>query len=60
MKIPTRQELQQIAFHHSSHIDFKYFMNLYEKFTAKPYSIFVIDATFTLDNPLCLRKNLLI
>ena len=29
MKIPNKQELQQIAFNHSSDIDFQDFMNLY-------------------------------
>ena len=38
MKIPNKRELQQIAFNHSSDIDFQNFMNLYEKCTAKPYS----------------------
>ena len=27
MKIPNKQEPQQIAFNHSSHVDFKDFMN---------------------------------
>ena len=40
MKIPKKQELQQIAFNHSSYIDFKDFMNRYKKCTAKPYSFF--------------------
>ena len=31
MKIPNKRELQQIAFNHSSDIDFKAFMNLYKK-----------------------------
>ena len=31
MKFPNKQELQQIAFNHSSDIDFKGFMNLYKK-----------------------------
>ena len=33
-------------------------MNFYKKCTAKPYSVLVIDATLTSDNPLCFRKNL--
>ena len=37
-EIPNKQELQQIAFNHSSNIDFKDFMNLCNKGTAKPYS----------------------
>ena len=37
MKIQNKRELQQIAFNYSSDIDFKDFMNLYKKCTAKPY-----------------------
>ena len=37
MKIPNKKELQQIAFNHSSDIDFQEFMNFYKKCTAKPY-----------------------
>ena len=58
MKIPNKRELQQIAFNHSSDIDFQDFMNLYKKCTAKPYSFLVIDTTLTSDNPLYFRKNL--
>ena len=57
MKIPNKRELQQITFNHSSDIDFKYFMNLYKKCTAKPYSFLVIDATLASDNPSRFRKN---
>ena len=46
MKIPNKRELQQIAFNHSSDIDFKDLMNLYKKCIAKPYSFLVIDTTF--------------
>ena len=56
MKIPDKQELQQIAFNHSSDIDFKNFIKLYQKDTAKPYSFLVIDATLPSDNPLHFRK----
>ena len=41
MNIPSKRELQQIVFSHSWVIDFKDFMNLYEKCTAKPYSSLV-------------------
>ena len=58
MNIPNKQELQKIAFNHSSDIDFQDFVNLYTKCTAKPYSFLVIDATNTLDNPSRFRKNL--
>ena len=40
MKILNKQELQQIAFDYSPYIDFKDFMNLYKKGTAKSYSVF--------------------
>ena len=58
MKVPNKRELQQIAFNHSSDIDFQDFMNLYKKCTAKPYSFLVIDTTLVSDNPLRFRKNL--
>ena len=58
MKIPKKQELQQIAFNHLSDIDFKGFMNLYKKCTEKAYSFLVIDATLASDNPLHFRNNL--
>ena len=38
MKIPNKRELQQIAFNHSSDIDFNGFMYIYGKYTAKSYS----------------------
>ena len=46
MKIPNKRQLQQIAFNHSSDIDFKDFMNLYKKCK---YSFLVIDTTLALD-----------
>ena len=58
MKNQNKGELQQIAFYHSSDINFKNFKNLYEKCTAKPYKFLVIDATVASDNPLRFRKNL--
>ena len=39
MKIPNKWELQQIPFNYSSDIDFRDFMNLYKKCTAKPHSL---------------------
>ena len=59
MKIPNKKELQQIAFNHSSDIDFQDFMNPYKKCTAKPYSFLLINATLVSDNSSCFRKNLL-
>ena len=51
MKIQNKRELQQVAFNHSTDIEFKKFMNLYKKRTAKPYSFLFIDATLASDNP---------
>ena len=59
MKIQNKRELQQIAFNHSSDIDFQDFMNLYKKCTEKPYSFLVIDTTLASDNSSRFRKNLL-
>ena len=59
MKIPNKREFQQIAFNHSSDIDFQDFMNPYKKCTSKPYSFLVFDTTLGSDNSLRLRKNLL-
>ena len=58
MKIPNKRKLQQAAFNQSSDIDFKDFMNLYKKCTAKAYSFLVIDATLASDNLSLFRKNL--
>ena len=59
MKIPNKRELQQIALNHSSDIDFKDFMNIYKKCTAKPYSFLVNDTTVPSDDPLRFKKYLL-
>ena len=59
MKISNKSELQQIALDNSSDIIFKYFMKIYQKCTAKPYSFLVIDTTLSSDNPFRFRKNLL-
>ena len=59
MKIPNKQELQKIAFNHSSDTDFQDFMNLYKKCTGKPNLLLVIDTTLALNNPLRFREDLL-
>ena len=51
MKIPNKTELQQIALNHSSDIDFKDFMNIYNKCTKEPYSFLVNDTTLPSDDP---------
>ena len=59
MKILNKRELQQIGLNNSSDIDFKDFMKIYKKCTAKPYSFLVNDTTLPPDDPLRFRKNLL-
>ena len=59
MKIPNKRELQQISLNHTSDIDFKYFIKIYKKCTAEPYSFLVNDTTLSSDDPLWFRKNLL-
>ena len=60
IKIPNKQELQQIAFNHSSDVDFRVTLGIFtKKCTAKPYSFLVIDCNYASDNPLRFRKNLL-
>ena len=58
MKIPNKRELQQIAFNHSSDIDFQNFMNLYKKGPAKSWFFLVIDTTLASDDSSHFRKNL--
>ena len=58
MKIPNKRELQQIALNNSSNINSKDFIKIYKKYTTKPYSCLVNDATLASDNPLRFRKNL--
>ena len=57
MKISNKRELQQIAINHSSDIDFKDFMKIYEKCTAQPYCFLVNDTTLLSDDPLSFRKK---
>ena len=59
MNFPNKRKLQQTALNHSSDIDFKDFMKIYTKCTAKPYSFLVTDMTLPSDDPLRFRKNLL-
>ena len=59
MKIPNKWELKQIAINHSSDIDFKDFIKIFEKCTAKPYYFLVNNTALPSDNPSRCRKNLL-
>ena len=57
MEIPSKRQLQQIAFNHLSDIYFQDFMNLCKKSTAETYLFLVIDTTPAVDNSSRLRKN---
>ena len=59
MKIPNKRKPQQIAFNHSSNIDFKDFMKIYKKCTVERYSYLVNDTNLPSDNLLRFRKDLL-
>ena len=59
MEIPSKRQLQQIAFNHLSDIYFQDFMNLCKKSTAETYLFLVIDTTPAVDNSSRLRKNFL-
>ena len=48
IEIPNKWELQQIALNLLSVINFEDFMNLYKKWTAKPYSFLVMDTTIAI------------
>ena len=56
-KIPNKRELEQTTLNHSSDISTKDFINIYKKYTAKPYFVLVNDAMLASDNPLRFRKN---
>ena len=58
MKILNKRELQQIVLNHSSDVNFKDFFKINKKYTAKPYSFLVNDATLALDHSLRFRKNI--
>ena len=52
MKTPVTRELQKIAINHSSDNNTKDFINIYKKYTDKPYSVLVNDTTLASDDPL--------
>ena len=59
MKILNERQLQQIAFNHSSDIDFQErWLWIFIKNALQNHLFLVIDATITSDNPLRFRKNL--
>ena len=58
LQIPNKRELMQIAINHSSDIKTKDFIEIYRKWTDKPYSFLVINTTLPSNNSLRFRKNL--
>ena len=59
MKTPNKQELQQIPINNLPDIDFNTFKRLYRNFASESFSLFFINATLPLDNPLRFWKNVL-
>ena len=59
MKVSSKEGLQQITFKHSQDIEFRNFMNLYKKCTAKPYSFLMINAILASDNLSRFKSNIL-
>ena len=58
MKIPNKRELHQVQFNHSWDIDFKDFINLYEKILQnRAKSFFVIHAILASFKP-CLSEGI--
>ena len=58
-KINNKRELQNIAFNHSTNIDYQDFMKIYRECTREAYSFLTIDTALSSSNPLRFRKNLL-
>ena len=52
-----KRKLQRIAINHSSDIKTNDFIEIYRKYTDKPYSFLVIDTTLPSNNSLKFRKN---
>ena len=58
-KVPNKRQIKQIAYNHVSDIEFKDFMNLYKKCTAKLHSFLAIESPLPSENFLRFRCNLL-
>ena len=58
MKISNKRERQQISLNHSSGINYKGFIKIYNKCTAEPYSLSVNADMFASDNNLRFRKDI--
>ena len=57
IKIPNKRKRPQIASNHSSDIDFKDFMKLYNDYTKEPYLFLVNDTILSSDNSLQFRRT---
>ena len=57
MKINNRKELQNVAFNHSTDIDYKDFMKIYRECTKEPFSFLTINTTLPASNPLRLFND---
>ena len=55
MKIGNKKELKRIAEEKSGHLDYKYFLKMYNYCTREPYSFMTIDARPTASAPF--KKN---
>ena len=59
MKIPSKNELRNIAINRSADIDYKDFMTIYRKCTSELYFFLTINTTLPAHDFLRFRKNLL-
>lgn len=57
MKIGNKSEVRAIADRHSTDVNYKDFLDIYNRYTKQPYSCMTMDTTLDSDNPLRLRKN---
>ena len=58
MKIPNKNELQQIVLDHLLDINSKDLIKIYKQCTAEPNYFLVSNVKFPSDNPLRIRKNI--
>ena len=60
MKIPSKRELQNIAADHSADIDYKDFMRIYRKCTAKPLLIqhYQLVILYVLERTFCIHYKM--
>ena len=57
VKINNIRELKNIAFDHSSDIDYNDFKKIYRKCTREPINFLTIDTLLPASDPLRFRKN---